>query len=219
MTMHATLKAEKRAGTGKGAARKLRASGLVPAVLYGRGDEAIAISVDAHEARLLFQSISIENTLVDLTLDGKPIQTLVREVQVHASRPDLIHVDFYRVQKGVLLDVEIPVHLVGTPVGVKMHGGVVQQIVHELPVRTLPTLIPDSFEVDVSALDVGDSIHVSDLALPEGVEVQLEPDQTVCSVVVPRGLVSEEAEEAEAALAEGEEAGDGAEEGEGEPEE
>jgi large subunit ribosomal protein L25 len=213
MTTQATLKAVTRSGSGKGGARKLRASGLVPAVVYGRGDETLAISVDAHEARLLFQTISVENTLVDLSLDGESIQTLVREVQVHPYRPELIHIDFYRVQTGVKLDLEIPVHLIGTPIGVKMNGGVVQQIIHELPVRTVPSLIPESFEVDVSELNVGDSIHVSDLTLPEGVEVKLDPDQTVCSIVVPKGLVTEEAEGE--ALEEGAEPGAGDEQGEG----
>lgn len=197
MSMHATLKAEKRQDTGKGAARKLRARGLVPAVVYGQGGEALALTVDAHEARYLFERISVENTLVALAVDGDTIETLVREVQVHPSRLELLHVDFYRVQKGVKLDVEIPVHLNGTPVGVKSQGGVLQQVIHELPVLTIPSLIPDSFEVDVSGLDVGDSIHVGDLVLPEGVEVQLEADQTVCSVIVPRGLAADEEEEAE----------------------
>jgi large subunit ribosomal protein L25 len=214
MSMHAKLQAEKREGTGKGVARKLRASGRVPAVVYGQGGEALAVTLDAHDARYLFERISIENTLVEIAVDGERIETLVREVQVHPSRAELLHVDFYRVQKGVKLDVEIPVHLTGTPVGVKSHGGVVQQVIHELPVLTIPSLIPDSFEVDVSALDVGDSLHVSDIVLPEGVEVQIELDRTVCSVIVPRGLAADEEEEEEEGLEPelvGEEPGEGEE--------
>ena len=204
MSMHATLKAEKREGTGKGVARKLRASGKVPAVVYGQGGEALAVTVDAHDARYLFERVSVENTIIEVEVGGETIETLVREIQVHPSRAELLHVDFYRLQKGVKVDVEIPLHLNGTPLGVKAHGGVLQQVIHELPVLTIPSLIPDSFEVDVSGLDVGDSLHVSDIELPEGVEVQLDLERTVCSVIVPKGLAAEDEE--------------GEEEDEGEPE-
>lgn len=195
MTMHATLSAEKRDGRGKGDARKLRATGRVPGVVYGQGGEALAIMVDVHDATRLFQRISVENTIVDLTVEGESIPTLVREVQVHPIRPDLLHIDFYRVQKGVKISVEIPVHLNGTPVGVKSHGGVLQQVIHELPVRTIPSLIPESIEIDVTDLDVGDSIHVGDIEVPDEVEFELEDDRTVCSVIIPRGLAADEDEE------------------------
>lgn len=222
MSMHATLKAEKRDRAGKGAARKLRAAGKVPAVVYGQGGEALAVTVDAHDARYLFERISVENTIISVEVEGESFETLVREIQVHPSRADLLHVDFYRLQKGVKVDVEIPVHLNGTPVGVKSHGGVLQQVIHELPVLTIPSLIPDSFEIDVSGLDVGDSLHVSDIELPEGVEVQLEMDQTVCSVIVPKGLASEDDEDEEDEDAEPEligEAEEGESGGEGDDEE
>ncbi len=197
MSKHATLKADKRTATGKGAARKLRASGRVPAVVYGQGGEAIEIILDAAETDLLFHRISTDNTIVDLTVEGegKSFQTLVREIQVHPFRPDILHVDFYRVQKGVKVDVEIPVHLNGTPIGVKNEGGILQQVVHELPVQVMPSLIPESFEIDVSHLEMGQSILVSDLTLPEGVdEIGLDPDQTICAVVAPRVQLDEDEE-------------------------
>ncbi len=199
MSMHAILKAEKRDARGKGVARKIRAAGRLPAVVYGQGGEALSITLDTAEASHLFHSISVENTIVDLSIEGgEAFQTLVREIQVHPFRPDVIHVDFYRLQKGVKVDVEIPVHLVGTAVGVKMGGGILQQIVYELPVKVIPSMIPESFEVDVEALEVGDSIHVSDLTLPEGVEeIGLEPDQTICTVVLPRAAAAEDEEEGE----------------------
>ena len=199
MSMHAILKAEKRHARGKGVARKIRAAGRLPAVVYGQGGEALSITLDTAEASHLFHSISVENTIVDLSIEGgEAFQTLVREIQVHPFRPDVIHVDFYRLQKGVKVDVEIPVHLVGTAVGVKMGGGILQQIVYELPVKVIPSMIPESFEVDVGALEVGDSIHVSDLTLPEGVEeIGLEPDQTICTVVLPRAAAAEDEEEGE----------------------
>lgn len=197
MSMHATLKAEKRDATGKGAARKLRAAGRLPAVVYGQGGEALAITLDAAETQHLFHQISVENTIVDLTVEGegKSFQTLVREIQVHPFRPDVVHVDFYRLQAGVKVDVEIPVHLVGTAPGVKVGGGILQQVIHELPVKVIPSMIPDSFEVDVSGLEVGDSIHVSEMELPEGIEIELEGERTICTVVLPRIQVTEDEEE------------------------
>lgn len=200
MSMHATLTADKREGTGKGVARKLRAAGRLPAVVYGQGEEALAITLDAAATLHLFQNISVENTIVDLSVEGEgeSFQTLVREVQVHPYRPDLVHIDFYRLQKGVKVDVEIPVHLVGTPEGVKSGGGVLQQVIHELPVSVIPSKIPESFEIDVSALEVGDSLHVSELTLPDGVEeVALDPERTICTVVLPRAALAEDDEEGE----------------------
>lgn len=202
MSKNATLNAEKRDATGKGVARKLRAAGRLPAVVYGQGEEALAITLDAAETEYLFHNISVENTIVDLTVEGEgaSFQTLVREIQVHPFRPDVLHVDFYRLQKGVKVDVEIPVHLNGVPKGVKSGGGVLQQVIHELPVSVIPAKIPESFEIDVSALEVGDSIHVSDLELPDGVEeIGLDPERTICTVLVPRAEPAEGEEEAEAA--------------------
>lgn len=200
MSMHATLKAEKRDATGKGVARKLRAAGRLPGVVYGQGGEALPITLDAAETEHLFHTISVENTIVDLQVEGEKgsFQTLVREIQVHPFRPDVLHVDFYRLQAGVKVDVEIPVHLNGTPKGVKSSGGILQQVIHELPVKVIPSKIPDSFEIDVSGLDVGDSIHVSDLQLPDGVEeIELDPERTVCTVVLPK-ISAEPGDEEEA---------------------
>ncbi|MHC4246672.1 MAG: 50S ribosomal protein L25/general stress protein Ctc [Planctomycetota bacterium] len=197
MSMHAILKAEKRDARGKGVARKLRAAGRLPAVVYGQGGEALSITLDTAETSQLFHAISVENTIVDLSVEGEEsFQTLVREIQVHPFRPDVMHVDFYRLQKGVKVDVEIPVHLIGTPVGVKTGGGILQQVVYELPVKVIPSMIPESFDIDVEAIEVGGSIHVSDLTLPEGVEeIGLDADQTICTVVLPRAVVAEDEEE------------------------
>lgn len=202
MTTTSSLKAAKREGGGKGAARKLRQSGRVPAVLYGRDMETVHLSLDAMEAEHLFSTISVENTIVQLKVEGerRAFETLVREIQAHPVRNSLVHVDFFRIQKGVAVDVEVPVHLTGVPVGVKQHGGVLEQIIHEVPVRCLPDKIPESFEVDVSALEIDDALHVSDLTVEEGVEVSIDLDRTLCQVAPPR-VVEEEVEEEEAAEA------------------
>jgi large subunit ribosomal protein L25 len=216
MSTGAKLRAEKREQKGKESARKLRDSGRIPAVLYGKETETVSLSLDAHEAELLFQSISVENTIVGLEIEGEkaPVQTLIREIQVHPYRPVLFHVDFYRIREGERLEVEIPVNLNGVPEGVRSSGGILQQVVHQVRVKCLPTMIPESIEIDVTALEIGGSVHVSDLRLGEGVEILMDADQTVCSVVQPK-LEVEPAAEA-AAPAEGAEgeapAAEGAEE-------
>ena len=212
MSTKATLKAQKRDDLGKGASRTLRRAGRVPAVLYGRDLESVHLSIDAHEADRLFHSISVDNTIVDLAVDGekKPYQTLVREIQTHPWRDSLVHVDFLQIQEGVEVDLEIPVELTGVPVGVRLRGGVLEQIVHELEVRCIPSKIPESFVLDVTELDVNDSLHVSDIPLTEGVEIKMSPEQTICAVAIPR--IVEEAELAEPVVAaEGEEPTEGEE--------
>jgi len=191
MAKQATLGAEPREGTKKGANRKLRATGRVPAVLYGKNAEPTLLSVDAREAERLFQQISVENTIIDLKVkgDSSQIRALVREVQVQALRPHLVHIDFYKIQAGVKLEVEVPVELVGVPSGVRNDGGILEQIIHDVAVRCLPENIPEKIEVDVTGMGLNSSLHVSDLKVPEGVEVLLEPEQTVCIVSVPRSVV------------------------------
>jgi large subunit ribosomal protein L25 len=210
MAKEVKLRADKREGTGKEAATRLRNNGRVPAVLYGKGTEPVSLSVEAHEARLLFQSISVENTIIGLEIEGesKPVQTLIREVQAHPYRPILFHVDFYRIREGEKLELDIPVHLIGVPEGVRTSGGILQQSVHEVQVRCLPTEIPSSIDFDVSNLLVGQTVHVSDLKVSEGVEILVDPEQVVCSVVLPKAeapaAAAEPAEGEEAAPAEGE---------------
>jgi large subunit ribosomal protein L25 len=191
------LKAEKREGSGKGIARKMRASGRIPGVVYGKDMDTIHVSLDAQEAEHLFQSISVENTIVNVDIKGVRGKhpTLVREIQTHPFRADLLHVDFLRVQKGVAVDLEVPVHLTGVPVGVKLHGGVLEQIIHEVPVRCIPSKIPESFEVDVSELDIDSALHVSDIEFGEGVEPTIDVERTLCLVAAPRVLVEAGEEE------------------------
>ncbi len=197
MSMNATLNADKRSESGKGAARKLRASGRIPAVVYGQGGDGLSVSLDEHEADLLFHRISVENTIVNLEVEGEkePIATLIREVQTHPFKEKIVHVDFYRIQAGVELEVEIPLHLEGTPKGVKDSGGVLQQVIHELLVSCIPSKIPDEIRVDVSGLDVGDALHISDITLPEGVTAMDDPERTLVTVNIPRAAIEETEDE------------------------
>jgi len=184
-----TLKATLREGTGKGVARKMRQAGQTPAVLYGGDGEPVHLSLDTHDADYLFRNISVENTIVDLEIEGEKeaVRTLVRELQTHPWKATLLHVDFLRIQKGVAVDVEVPVNLVGTPVGVQVGGGSLEQIIYELPIRCIPSKIPETIEVDISGLDVGEVLHIRDVTFAEDIEVTVAPERTICSVAAPKG--------------------------------
>lgn len=205
-----TLKAERREGTGKGVARKLRQNGRLPAVVYGRDMESMHLSVDAHDAEYLFRHISVDNTIVHLDIDGEKeaVQTLVREIQTHPWKPMIFHVDFLRIQAGVEVEMDVPIELIGIPVGVSLSGGVLEQIIHDLAIRCLPSNIPESIEVDVSKLDLNDSLHLSDITFGEGIEVMVSQELTICAVSVPRVI-----EEAETEEGEGEEGEEGVDDG------
>lgn len=177
----AKLAASARQDQGKGVARKLRAAGRVPAVMYGHGEKTRALTVDAHELTMLFNRVHWENTIIQLDIEGEEVSALVREVQTHAFKNDYLHVDFYQIHADETLDVEVPIRLHGTPAGAKM-GGILAHGMNDLLVRCLPGAIPSHIDVDVSALNIGDAIHVSDLALPEGVESLIEGERMVASV-------------------------------------
>lgn len=220
MTTEAKLRVEKRQPGGKGDARKVRRSGRIPAVVYGRDMEPIHVSADYGHVDSLFSHISVENTVVDLEVagDGDNLRTLVREVQVHPFRSEILHIDFLTVQAGVAVELEVPLELVGTPRGVKEEDGVLEQILNELPIRCIPSLIPESIEVDVTELDIGDSLSVEDLNVAEGIEVMEEPERTVCSIQAPSTAEAPEPaedEEAEVEVIGEEEAGEEASEADG----
>ena len=198
MTVKAGLTAKRRHETGKGPARRLRAAGQIPAVLYGKDQEPISLTIDSREALHLFHSISVENTIVNVQIDDdkEELETLVREIQMHPYRPDILHADFYCIERGVALEVDIPTDYIGTPQGVR-DGGILEVILHELRVKCLPSLIPDTIEIEISGLDIGDSIHASEISMDEGVELLTDPSQTVCLVSAPRVEEEEEEEEIE----------------------
>lgn len=198
MATNAKLKAEPRQETGKSATRKMRAAGRIPAVVYGHGEQTRMLSLDAHELDLLFKRVHWENTLIELSIEGEnaPVRTLVREVQAHAHKPHLFHVDFQQIHAGELVLVSVPVRLVGTAPGVKA-GGVMMQNETDLDIRCMPDNIPGHIEVDVSALDIGDSVHLRDIALPEGAVALIDAERTICTVTPPTVAAVTEPEEAE----------------------
>lgn len=196
MAQPVTLAAELRTTKGKSAARALRRDRKVPAVLYGHGRDSASLAVNATELDKALQGIAAESTVIELKVDGTPAQVLIREIQRHPVRLNITHVDFYEIHAGKTLTLGVPVKLVGTPKGVKDQGGVLEQFLREIEIEVLPQHIPDHLEVDVSALEIGDSLHVRDLAVANA-EILEEVDATVCTVVPPR--VEEEPVPAEAA--------------------
>lgn len=185
----AQLSATPRDGTGKGSARSLRAKGQVPAIIYGHGREPQPLAIDTRELEKLLSKISAESTVIELSMDGKSARTLIREIQRHPFKRQILHVDFQELVAGEKVTVRIPIVLTGVPEGVRVDAGILDQVMRELEIEVDPANIPNRVEVDVNPLRIGDSVHVRDIALPEGVELVGEPDSTVCVVSAPRAVV------------------------------
>jgi large subunit ribosomal protein L25 len=197
MTATANLGARQRDERGKNAARVLRRSGRVPAIVYGHGDENTSLSLDAFELTKLLSSISVANTLVDLEVEGgETLRTLIREVQWHPYKPAVLHVDFMQIHAGQKLTLNVPVRLVGTPAGVANEGGVLDVVLHELHVECLPRDIPEVIEVDVSEMNIGDVLRVHDVSAPNATILN-DGELAICSVHAPTVAALPEAAEAE----------------------
>jgi len=200
-----TLVAEQRPEKGSRPSGRLRRAGKVPAVVYGLGIDTLMITVPARDLGHILAGESGANTLISLQVDGDDVLTLARQIQRHPTRGELMHVDFIRIRRDVAVSAEIPVHLVGEATGVR-DGGLMEQLIFNLTIEAMPGNIPVSLEVDVSALAIGDQIHVRDVPLGEGVATQVEDDTVVAQVAAAR--VATEDEEGEAI--EGEEGEEGA---------
>jgi len=203
--MEFKLEAEKRDGTGKGVARKLRAQGQVPAVLYGHGMAPVSVSVDAKDLGHALHTDAGANVLVDLHVGSDKHLVLAREIQRNHLRGELLHVDFLVIRRDEKITVQIPINVEGESRGVKQ-GGVVEHHLWEISAESLPGDVPQSIEVDISKLEIGDSFRVGDLATLAGVTILTPAEETILSVVTPQVLeVEEAAAEGEEAVAEGEE--------------
>ncbi|HEX7248302.1 MAG TPA: 50S ribosomal protein L25 [Actinomycetota bacterium] len=216
--METKLTAERRSDAGKGVARKLRAAGKVPAVLYGQGLETTPLTVDARDLGHLLHGSAGSNVLVDLVVDGEAHLAIPREIQRDRIHAKFVHVDFLAVSRTETITVNVPVHETGEAAGVK-EGGVVEHHLREVQIECLPQNVPDEIVIDITHVELGDMIHVSDLAAPTGVTILSNPEDAVLSVVTPAALrveadlsvPGEEGVEAPAAEAEGEEAAEAAE--------
>ena len=203
MAKQVKLKAEPRSTVGRSAVRKLKARGLIPAVIYGGTDKPQPLQVSARDINAMMSQASGENVLVELEIGGggQSRTALVQEVQHSPIRGEIRHVDFHAISMDQMIQAEVPLEPVGTAVGVKTFGGLLEQSLRALAIECLPVDLPDRITVDISHLNIGDSIHVRDIQLPAGVTPKVQLDLTAFSVVAP--VVEEErvATEAEAAAA------------------
>src|SRR5688500_14357996 len=214
------LDAEPRADAGKGFARKLRSQGQIPAVIYGHGRDPQPLSLNARDLDKLLEHIVAESTVIEVKIGDDTSKTLIREIQRHPYKRQILHVDFQALVAGEKVIVNIPIVLMGIPEGVRLGGGVLDQTLRELEIKVDPSDIPNHLEVDVTNLIIGDSLHVSDIPLPPGIEVMDDMEASVCVVAAPRAVIEEtaapEAAEGEAgAVAEPEVIGRGKEDEEG----
>jgi large subunit ribosomal protein L25 len=188
----ATLSATPRSDTGKGAARKLRAAQRLPGVLYGHNRNPLPLALEAREFERLIAQVSADTTVIELTVDGENVRTLIREIQRHPFKPEVLHVDFQALVAGETVTVDIPIVLHGTPAGVRL-GGTLDQVMRQLTVEVDPSAIPNHVDLDVSELGLAESIHVRDVKLAQGVEILDDPDATICVVAPPRVAEAEPA--------------------------
>jgi large subunit ribosomal protein L25 len=209
---------------GKNAARRLRARGMIPAVVYGGGREPVGVEVDPRPVEAVIGSEKGLNTLIHLKLGERELKrrVLLRDVQRHPVTEQLLHADFVRVEMDQVVDSTVPIELVGEPVGVKDEGGMVDFVSRSVDIRCLPGDIPASLTVDIGHLHVGQHIEASQLPLPDKVELLTPPTDTICTVygkkaeALPEEIEAAEAEAAEAEAAAEEEAEEESAEAEGE---
>jgi large subunit ribosomal protein L25 len=196
------LKATLRPKAGKGAARTERRNGRTPAVIYGASEPPLSISLDHVEIRTRIYHGRFLTTLYDIDIDGKKHRVIPRDYQLDPVKDYPIHVDFMRLAPGQLIRVNVPIHVTGSEVspGVK-RGGAVNIVSHTLPVRCPPDRIPQAIEVDVSSLEINNSVHLSNVNLPEGVKPISGEDVTLVTIVPPSGYAEETRAAAEAAAA------------------
>ena len=193
----AQLSAVSRSTAGKGAARQLRIAGQIPAVIYGHARAPQSLAVPTREFEKLLERVSAESTVIELTLaEGGVARTLIRDIQRHPYKKQILHIDFQELVAGEKVSVNVPIVLTGVPDGVRVSGGILSQVMSELTIRCDPVNIPRRIEADVTHVLIGHSIHVSDLKAPEGVEIMDDADTTIAVVSAPKV-------EAEAAPAEG----------------
>jgi large subunit ribosomal protein L25 len=193
----ASLSATRRTETGKGNARSLRREGQIPAVIYGHARESQSLTVSARDLEKLLSHISAANSVVEIAVEGTTSRALIREIQRHPFKRVILHVDFQELVAGEKMTVRVPLRLTGTPVGVRLGGGIIDHTLRELTISVDPANMPSQIEIDITDLDLGDSIHVSQVTVPEGVTVLDEPGAAVVVIATPRAAVEAVAADAE----------------------
>lgn len=196
--MKIEISADKRTLQGKGASRRLRGSGKVPAIIYGGDQAAQSIEMDHND---LFHKLKLEAfhaSILTLNVSGDKEQVLLRDIQMHPFKQQVLHVDFQRVDKNKKIHMKVPLHFINAEIspGVKTSGGIVSHILTEVDISCLPADLPEYISVDLAELTAGHTLHLSDLVLPKGVEtiaLAKGDNLPVATIVVPRSVLSEEA--------------------------
>ena len=200
----ATLTAHTGREIGSSSTRRLRADGKIPGVVYGHGSDPIPVAVVAREFQIAMSGEAGLNTLLSLNVDGKDLLTLARDIQHHPVRNTVTHVDFLIVNRDELISAEVTINLVGEAVEVGHGDGIVDQQLFTLAIKAKPADIPPSVDIDISGLTIGASLHVSDITIPHGVELETDVETTVVAGQPPRvQATAEEEAETAAAAAEG----------------
>ncbi len=195
--MKIAIKAETRKVQGTGASRRLRRAEKVPAIVYGGGKDATVVELDHNEIYHKLKLEAFHASILDMELDGKNEQVLLRDVQMHAWKQNVLHVDFQRVAADKRIHMKVPLHFINADIapGVKLSGGIVSHIINELNITCLPKDLPEFIEVDLRDLAAGHSLHLSNLKMPAGVEsVALirGDDRSVATIIIPRAAAVEE---------------------------
>jgi len=186
MAKQIKLAAQQRMGIGRSAVRKLKAIGAIPAVIYGAKDKPEALQVSRRDINTILSHAAGENILVELEVEGSANRlALVQEVQHAPVSGDVLHIDFHAVSMDEVIEADVPLEPIGTPNGVKNFGGLLEQSLRSLSIECLPRDLPDVITVDVSALNIGDAIHVREIPLPSGVSTRMPPDLTAISILAP----------------------------------
>jgi large subunit ribosomal protein L25 len=204
-----SLRAEARTETGSPAARRLRGDGGVPAVMYGRGQDAMSLTVDRRDLYTALHGEAGTNALINLEVDKDSFLTVAREVQRHPVRGEITHLDFIRISLDEAISAEVAIEFMGTPADVRDGEGIVETIRTSVNIRALPMKIPGAIPLDISGLSIGDTLTVGDLPDLEDVEYEDDPESAVVTVVIPRLEIVEPEPTDE--LLEGEEGAEGAE--------
>lgn len=190
---------EKRTELGKGATGRIRRAGRIPAVLYGHND-AVHFSLDARSFQKDVQGVS-ENTIVTIKIDGAEYDALIKDYQYETLKDLVTHIDFFEIERGKTLRTHIPLHLEGVAPGIKQ-GGLLNHILHDIEVECLPKDIPEAFTLDISSLEMGDLLRVSDIAIADSIKILTDVERTVVNIVAPKAETEATEEEGEVEAAE-----------------
>ena len=184
-----TLKitAEEREHTGKGVARKMRQAGRIPAVLYGQGHDGVSLSLDSYELNQLLSTAGARTSVLELEVKGSERSgsqnVLIKEVQKHPYKDLILHMDLLEIAMDEVISVMVPIEIVGTAKGVKLDDGILEMKRRELEIVCLPNIIPDSITFDVSELEIGDTIHVEELTVADGITIPHDTNFTILTIV------------------------------------